>query len=99
MSERFVFHIVLNEVDARDSDCVERQEIRTTGVLHGQGRHPQVVEGLHPLLKDWLERLIFLQINATDLSRTAVQIEIDGNIVVLGFEGERAGMLSEELRN
>ena len=51
---------ILDELEARDADTVERLMIGAAGVAHGQGADAQVFERLHPLGEDARDAGVFL---------------------------------------
>src|SRR5947209_15225361 len=62
--------------------------VRASGVAHAEGVHAQVAEGFHPGLEDGLDRGVLLHINAADLTRAVVHVEINGDLFLLGLESD-----------
>src|SRR5258707_15473379 len=83
---RVVFDWILYELEPRDAGSVEREMVGATGVAHGQRIHAEIVEGLHPGLKDRLYGGVLLHEDAANLARAIVHVEIDGNLCLLRLD-------------
>src|ERR1041385_1480341 len=81
---RVVFNLVLDELEARQSDCVERKVISATGVGKSQRLGPQIAKRCQPLTEQAGNLIVALQVHAADLARAVVEIEIAGELVVFG---------------
>src|SRR5438270_2068347 len=84
-----VFDLILDELESRNASAVKREMIRATSVAHGDSGHAQVFEGLHPFHKNRRDSLVFLKVNAANLPRAVIEIEIDRNLGLFRFELER----------
>src|SRR5260370_39502869 len=58
----------------------------------------QILQWRHPLFKDMIHRSISLGIDAANLARSIVDIEIRGNKLLFRFESERPRGLPQKLR-
>ena len=71
------------------SDAVKGQVVCAAGVAQRQRRSAQIVERRQPCAEDRARGLVALQINAADLAGAIVQVEIDRELLVLGFGDDR----------
>ena len=86
---RLVVQRILNELEAWQPECVERHVIGAAGVQRRQCRRPEVVERLQPRFEDRTHGFVALKIHAADPARAVVQVEIRGELRVLGLERHR----------
>ena len=85
---------ILDELEARDADVIERQVVRAFRVLQGDGRHSEVLQRLHPGLEDRPDLEVLLEIDAADAARAVVVVEISRDLGVVGL-GQEFGGVSE----
>src|SRR5882672_2029555 len=81
-----VFHGILNELESRQTDSVEREMIRSARVSNAERRHSETPEGLHPCLKYRRNRFVALQENTSNRACTVVDVEIAGEFRVFGLQ-------------
>jgi len=98
MRARFVVEAILNELEARDSDGVERLVIGAARVAVGDGGDAQVFQRLDPLRKDRADGGVFLQLNAEDFAGAVIDVEVAGNFRLLGLQHDWAASLTHPLR-
>src|SRR4029434_1988118 len=89
LGTRVVFDLALNELEAGQSDRVEREVIGPAGVPAGQRSRPQVTERFEPGAEDRAHGLVALQIDAANLARPVVEVEIGRELLVSRFERDR----------
>ena len=95
---RAVIERVLDKLESRNADCVERFVIGASGIAHGQRVDAKVVERLNPLREDRRDGRILLQVNAADFSCAVVHVEVAGDLLLIGFGLHRAGRFAYPLR-
>ena len=86
----FVVERVLDELEAGDADRVEGEMVGAAGVAQGEGGDAEVVEGLDPLGEDGRDEGVLLEIDAADFARSVIEVEVGGDLALLGLEFERA---------
>jgi hypothetical protein len=79
-----VFDLILDELEAGQADGIERLVVGTARIADRYGRGAEIMEGLQPLGEDVAAGFVALQIDATDLACTVVDIEIGGEGLVCG---------------
>ena len=67
---------VLNELEPRQTDGIQRQMVRAAGVLDGDGGRTLVAEGRQPGFKQRAHRIVPLQVDAANLAAAVIQIEV-----------------------
>src|SRR5580693_5857183 len=72
VSARLVLYRILDELEPRNADGVERKMVGAARIAHGQRGHAEIAERLHPRFEDRSDGLVLLQINTPDLSRAIV---------------------------
>jgi len=77
---------VLDELEGREADIVERAVVRAARVTQDGLGHAQIGEGLHPLLENRFDGGIALAIDAADAAAPVVKVEIAGDFGVFGLE-------------
>src|SRR5437867_12829327 len=60
--------------------------IRSTRVANSQRGHAQILERLHPRLKNRRDGFVALEVDAPDGARAIIDIEITGEFCVLRFQ-------------
>src|SRR5215472_16854743 len=98
MRARSVIERILNELEAGNPDRVERLVIGAARVSHGNRADSQIREGSDPLLEDGSDGRVLLQVDAANFSRPVVDVEVSGNLLLLGFQLDRSRRLSQEIR-
>ena len=87
---RAVVQRVLDELEARQADGVERQVIGAAGIAD---RHawstPRSLERREPRFEDRPHRVVALQVDAADLAAAVVEVEVAGELGVLRLELHR----------
>src|ERR1700747_528029 len=83
MRSGLIRHWVLDELKPRNTDSVERLMISASSVAHCQRGHAEISEGLHPGFENRGDCLVLLKINAANLSRSVVYVEIRGDFGLL----------------
>src|SRR5215470_13303214 len=96
MGPRLVLDRILDELETRNADRVERKVVGSTGVTHGKRGHAQVPEGLHPCFEDWRHGFVFLHVHAADLPRTIVHVKVSSNFRLLWLYGNRARFTTDQ---
>src|SRR5689334_24655403 len=86
---RVVFNLVLNKLEARQTNPIKRQVVRTAGVSDRERGRAQIAERRQPLTEERTNSFVALQVNATNLARAVIEIEIAAQLLVLGFRDER----------
>src|SRR5438552_15744686 len=86
MRDTPVFYAVLNELESWQTDLVERQVIRSSGVSNADGSNTQIVEGSQPGHENRPHGVIALQIHATDFAGSIIVVEITGKFGVHGLQ-------------
>ena len=86
MRDTPVFYAVLNELESWQTDLVERQVIRSSGVSNADGSNTQIVEGSQPGHENRPHGVIALQIHAADFAAPIVHVEIPCQLGVLGLQ-------------
>src|SRR6266550_5004301 len=76
---------VLNELEAGQTDVVERNVVRAAGVGRRERLGAEVAERLQPFPEIGTHRFIALHVNAPDFASAIVQIEVRGKFVVFVF--------------
>ncbi len=82
----FVVERVLDELEAGDADRVEREMVGAAGIAQGDGGDAEVVEGLDPLGEDGRDEGVLLEIDAANLARSVIEVEVGGDLALLGLE-------------
>jgi hypothetical protein len=72
--------------------------VRAACVAHRERCHAEIFQGRYPLRKDGSNGGIPLQVDATNLARSIVNVEVAGDEFLLRLEFERAGIAAHELR-
>src|SRR5262249_467631 len=90
MCARVVFDFVLDELKAGQPDRGEREVIGAAGIAAGQRRRPQIAEGLKPGAEDRTYGLVALQVDAANLARPVVEVEIGRELLVSRFDRDRS---------
>src|ERR1700748_710351 len=85
MRAAFVIEIILNELEAWNSNGVKTQVIGSTGVPHGYRGNAEVFEGSHPLRKDWGNGCVALQVDSANLARAVVDVEVSRDEFLFGL--------------
>src|SRR5437868_726377 len=98
MSARIVFDWVLNELEAGNAGGVEGEMIGAPGVPHGERIHSQIFEGTHPCFEDRLHSGIPLHVDAANLSRAIVDVEVRGNFGLFWLYRHRSGFSAPKAR-
>src|SRR4051812_14550308 len=80
-----VIQVVLDELEARNSHCIEAQVVSTARVAHGNGGNAQVLEGRNPLGEDGRYSGISLGVDSANLARPVVHVEIRRDQLLLRF--------------
>src|ERR1700733_7936190 len=91
-----VVEFVLDELKSGNSDSVKAEVIGPARVAHGQGGHAEILERRDPLRKNGRNGGVALQIDATNLARSVVDIEVAGDEFLLWFHFERSCIASHE---
>src|SRR6185503_21092682 len=73
--------------EAGQADRVVRSVIGAAGVADGQRGHADAAERLHPLAEDRGDGVVLLQVDAADRAGAVVDVEVAGELRVLGLEG------------
>src|SRR5215470_16867682 len=98
MRARPVVEHVLNKLESRDTDGIERLMIRTAGVTHGDAADPEVRERRNPLLEAGGDRGILLQIDSANLAGAIINVEVSGDLCLVCFDHGRPCRLAQEVR-
>ena len=93
-----VFDFILNELESRQSNCVERQVICSAGVPHRHCRGAEVFERLEPGFEDGDDGRVFLRVNAAQFSGAVIDIEVRGELCMLRLDRQRSGVAAERGR-
>src|ERR1041385_3414660 len=86
---RVVFDLVLNKLEARQTDRIKRQVVRTASVRNRECGCAEIAERCEPLTEERTNTFVALQVNTANLSRPVVEIEVAAQFLVLGFRDER----------
>src|SRR6202035_181615 len=97
MRTRDVVELVLNELEARNAHVIEGFVISASTIAHADGCNAEVLQRLDPLLKNRSFGNVFLQIHAEDLAGAIVDVEVSGNLLLIGLEFKRPTRLAEPL--
>src|SRR5215213_5590670 len=89
MCARVVFDLVLDKLEAWQTDSIKRQVVRTAGVCDRERGCAQISERRKPLPKERTNRFVALQVNATNLARAVIEIVVGTQLLVFGFPDER----------
>src|SRR5262249_37093399 len=104
MSPGTVFDLVLDKLEARQSDCVEAEVVGAAGVGQRQGIRTQIhvlvrieigipefgiAKRIEPFAKDRTNVLVALHVYAADLAGTIVDVEVCRKLIILGQFGKR----------
>ncbi len=76
VSPGFVVQGILDELKAGDTHGIKRLVVCPAGVSVGYGGHPEVLQRGDPLLEDAIHRRIALGVDAPNLARSVVDVEI-----------------------
>ncbi len=98
MRARFVFDGILNELKSWNAGRIERQMIGAARIAHGECGHAEILERAHPAFKNRRDRLIFLQVNAANLARAVVHVEIRRHPGLLRLHRDRASFVPQQGR-
>jgi hypothetical protein len=82
----FVVEWVLDELEAGDADRVEGEMVGAAGVAQGDGGDAEVFQGLDPLGEDGRDEGVLLEIDAADFARSVIEVEVGGDLALLGLE-------------
>src|SRR5438093_11040542 len=72
--------------------------IRSAGIAHRHGCRAEVLERFEPQLENRNDSRIFLRVDSADFSGAVIEIEVSGQLRVLGLERERAEVAAERGR-
>ena len=70
--------------------------IRSARVAHGQGRHTEIFERLHPGFENRRDRFILLKVDAANLARPVVHVEVGGNLRLLRLDADRTSLTAQQ---
>ena len=76
MGAALVVEIVLDELETGNADRIEAQVIGAAGVAHRDGGDAEVLQRRDPLRKDGRDRRVALEIDAANLARAVVDVEV-----------------------
>src|SRR5579871_97924 len=69
---------ILNELECRQTDTVERDVVRAPRVPNRQRGRAQILQRLHPSLEDWTRLVVVLDVDAADLAAAVVEVIVSG---------------------
>src|SRR4051794_15462815 len=75
MRARSVIQRVLNELEARNPDGVKCLVIRASSISHRNRGDAQIIERLHPLPEDIRDAGVLLQVDASNLPASVIDVE------------------------
>src|SRR5258706_10346837 len=93
-----IVELVLYELEAGQTERVEREMVGAARVAQRDGVGAQVPERLEPRLEDRTHRRVLLTIDAANPARAVVEVEVGGELRMLGLDGDGAGRLPLERR-
>src|SRR5579864_1692081 len=99
MSPRLVFDGILDELESWNTDGVERQMVRASGVAHGECSHAEIFEGPYPRLEDGRDSGVLLQVDTANLARAIVDVEVGGDFCLLGLQRDWPGFAAKQCRH
>src|SRR3972149_2777641 len=85
MGPRIVLYGVLNELETRKADRIEREVVRSSGVGEGDRFRCRIIERCKPLAENAACFLVPLQVNSSESAGAVVMIEIYGEFLVSRF--------------
>ena len=77
---------------------VEGFVVGAAGVAQRDGGDAKILQRLNPLGKDRRHRSVLLQVDTANLAAAVVEVEVAGNLLILGLELDRAARLAHPLR-
>src|SRR5262245_20942054 len=86
MSPRVVLHLILYELESRDSHRVKRQVVGPSCVCDRQRRRTHILERRQPRAKDPTHFLVALQVDSANFSSAVVEIEVTGHLLLIGLQ-------------
>ena len=78
---------------SKDGKSVEGFVIGAADVAHRECGYAEVIERLHPLLEDWTDCGVLLQINSANVPAAVIDIEVAGNQLLFLLKLQRADRL------
>src|SRR5437899_6244507 len=90
MRAALVLDGILNELEARQADGVEREVVSASGIRKTERLRLQIRKRLKPAAEKRPRRLIALHIDPSDFSGAIVQIEVSAEPLVVRLAHERA---------
>ncbi len=87
---------ILNELEAGETDLIEREVVGGAGIAQRDGRKAEVIDGSHPLLKDRCDWGIAFGEDAEELATSVVGVEVGIEVRMLRLHGDRASLLAEK---
>ena len=97
MVAALIIQIILNELEARNSNRIETQVIGSAGVPHRKCGNAKIFERRDPLRKDGRDGSVALEVDSANLSRAVVDIEVSGNQLLFGLDLKRPRGPAHEL--
>ena len=84
MRARAVLDRVLDELEPRQTDVIERHVVGRIGVRQRHGGRAQIVDGVEPLREQRRGGAVALGVDAADFPGAVVEIEVDRQLIVIG---------------
>src|ERR1041384_2457549 len=88
MCARVVFNLILNKLESRQTNRVKRQVIGAARFRDRERVRAHISERREPLPEQRTNAFVPLQINAANLARAVIEIEVAAQIFVLRFLNE-----------